>query len=360
MFTKSTAHFIKHFSSIIALLWITIFAPACYSPLETITLPTPFLSVQEYTQTPHSTPTQAITPSITVVPLNTQEPTPNPFLDLYIESLKLRKYGGGVLQDKGNLNGADGFSRKLFKFRSEGLDLYGFMNIPEGDGPFPIIFLLHGYVDPGKYKTLDYSVRYTDALVEAGYITIHPNLRGYQPSDSGENILGIGDTVDLLNLLALVRQQSGSAGLLKKADGTRIGLWGHSMGGGIVMRALIVNQEINAGLLYAAINSDEELNLSHFEKDGRGNDTVPAYASDLEKISPSSFLNEISSPISIHHGGQDDVVPIEWSRDLCDTLGDLEIEVKCNEYPDQPHTFQNSGDSTFISNMIEFFDAYVK
>jgi len=360
MIRKNTTQHMVCIRRIITIFWVVIGAAGCISPSQNVVLPTPVYSIQEFTPTTTSTTAPTITPTATINPLVTLTPTPDPFQNLYLESLKLRSYGGGVLQYEGNLNSTDGFSRKLFKYRSEGLDLYGYINIPDGDGPFPIIFLLHGYVDREGYNTIGYSVRYADALAKEGYMTIHPNLRGYAPSQDGENILGIGDTIDVLNLLELVRQQSRSAGLLEKADSDRIGLWGHSMGGGIVMRALIVDPKISAGLLYAAIHSNEEFNLSHFEKDGRGNEKVIAPASALAKISPSNYLGEITAPISIHHGGLDNVVPIEWSRDLCETLTDIGKEVQCREYPDQPHTFQNSGDANFINNMIAFFDEYVK
>jgi len=360
MLRKNATQHMVCLRKIIAVLWVMLSATACISPIENVVLPTPVHSIQEYTPTTTSTPVPTVMPTPTINPLVTLTPTPDPFMDLYLESLKFRSYGGGVLQDEGNLNGAEGFSRKLFKYRSEGLDLYGFINIPDGDGPFPIIILLHGYVDREGYNTIGYSARYADALVKEDFITIHPNLRGYAPSRNGENILGIGDTVDILNLTALVRQQSGSAGLLEKADADRIGLWGHSMGGSIVMRVLIVDREINGGLLYASIHSNEEFNLSHFEKDGRGIEKVIAPASALAEMSPSNYLSEISSPISIHHGGLDNVVPIEWSRNLCETLTEIGKEVQCREYPDQPHTFQNSGDTNFINNMIDFFDEYVK
>ncbi|MDO9546926.1 MAG: alpha/beta fold hydrolase [Pelolinea sp.] len=346
--------------TIAAAILIMLITAGCAPPMQEVELPTPVHIIQAYTPTITPTIIPTITPTPTINPLVTLTPTPDPFQDLYLDSLKNRSYGGGVLQNEGVLNGADGFSRRLFKYRSEGLDLYGFINIPEGGGPFPIIFLLHGYVDPAKYNTLDYSVRYADALARNGYITIHPNLRGYAPSQNGENILGIGDSIDLLNLIALVRQQSGSAGLLEKADSSRVGLWGHSMGGGIVMRALIVDQGIDAGLLYASIHSNEEFNLFHFEKDGRGIEKVIAPASALANMSPFNFLNDISAPISVHHGGLDDVVPVQWSRNLCETLQELGKEVKCREYPDQPHTFKNSGDLEFINEMIAFFDEFVK
>ena len=360
MLKKNATQHMVSLRRIIAVFWVMISAAACISPLQNAVLPTPVYSIQEYTPTATSTIAPTVTPTATINPLVTLTPTPDPFMDLYLESLKLRNYGGGVLQYEGNLYGADGFSRKLFKYRSEGLDLYGFINIPDGDGPFPIIVLLHGHVDREGYYMLDYSMRYADALAKAGYIAIHPNLRGYAPSQNGENILGIGDTVDVLNLLELVRQQSGSAGLLEKADGDRIGLWGHSMGGGIVMRMLIVDPEISAGLLYATIHSNEEFNLSHFEEDGRGNEKVIAPASSLAKMSPSNYLSEITAPISIHHGDLDDVVPIKWSRDLCETLTNMGKEVQCREYLDQTHTFQDNGDTNFINSMIDFFDEYVK
>lgn len=348
------------FRRLISIFGVIISISACATPIEIPVLPNPVQSVQEYTPTTTSTAIPTAIPTATINPLNTLTPTTDPFLDLYLDSLKSRNYGGGVLQDEGNLNSAEGFTRKLFKYRSEGLYLYGFINIPDGEGPFPIIFLLHGYVDREGYSTVGYSARYADTLAKEDYIAIHPNLRGYEPSQDGENSLGIGDTVDVLNLIALVRQQSGSAGLLEKADSERIGLWGHSMGGGIVMRALIVDSNIDAGLLYATIHPNEEFNLSHFEKDGRGIEKVIAPASALIKISPSYFLDEITAPISIHHGGLDDVIPIEWSRILCATLNEKGKTVQCSEYPNQSHTFQNSGDGDFISNMITFFDEYVK
>ena len=323
-------------------------------------LPTPYAYQVAYTATPIITSTPTIAPTATVNRLITLTPTPDPYRDLYITSLISRNYGGGVLEDMGNLNGAVDFTRKLFRYRSEGLDLYGFINIPQGEGPFPVIVMAHGYIDPVQFSTLDYSVRYADALTEAGYIAIHPNLRGYGPSEDGENVLGTGDAIDVLNLIALIRQQAGSEGLLKQADSERIGLWGHSMGGVVVMRTLIVDQQVKAGLLYASINADESINLSHFEKDGRGNEKTDAPREILNLLSPKNYLDQITAPLAIFHGGKDDVVPVNWSRNLCLALDGIGKEVTCREYPDQPHTFQNSGDAQFIKEMVAFFDAHVR
>lgn len=355
----------RRIDALFVFFWIVLYA-GCVSKPEPIELPSPVVEVSSYTATPTITPTATFTLTPTITPLRTIAPTltatatPDPFVDFYIENLQARKYGGGVLEDAGELNSSAGFTRRLFKYRSEGLELFGFINIPDGDGLYPVIIMLHGFVEPNGYSTLDYSTRYADALAEKGFLVIHPNLRGYDPSEDGENALGIGDTIDTLNIISLVRQQSGSAGLLENADGNRIGLWGHSMGGGVVMRILVIDQGIDAALLYAPIHANEEFNLAHFEKDGRGREKIAAPAVALQKISPLFYLEQIGAPISIHHGTVDAVVPISWSRFLCDFLKEADIEVDCTFYLGQPHTFRNSGDALFIQNTIDFFSAYLK
>lgn len=348
-----------------AILFILLMS-GCVVNAESESLPEPVESVIQYTSTPSpsaiptATPSRTPTPTATLNPLVTLTSTPDPFLELYIDSLKTRNYGGGVLEDVNNVSSPAGFTRKIFKYRSEGLDLFGFINIPEGEGPFPVILVLHGYVEPAEYRTLDYTVRYTDALAEAGYITIHPNLRGYADSENGENIFGIGDTIDTLNLLELIRQQAGSEGMLKRADANRIGVWGHSMGGGITARILVIDREVKAGLLYASIHMNEEFNLAHFEKDGRGNEKIRAPSSALSMISPLNYLDEISAAVSIHHGELDLVVPVKWSQDLCEEFIELEKDVECHTYAEQAHTFRNSGDDAFIREVINFYDRKVK
>ena len=330
--------------------------PVTLTPSATSTfIPTPIPS-QTPTRNVLATRTPSPSPTLTLSPT----PTNNPFRQYYLDTLAGRNFGGGVIQDKGSLNSSSTFTRKLFKYRSEGLDLYGFINIPPGEGPFPVIIMLHGYVPPEEYNTLDYSTRYADALTENGYIVVHPNLRGYAPSEDQDNLLGIGDTVDVLNLLSLLRSQAGEDGFLKTADAERIGLWGHSMGGGIVQRILIIDDDIDAALLYASVSADENLNLNHFDDDGRGNKKMRFPEQALLLISPVYLLDRIESPVSIQHGEADTVVPVEWSRDLCDKLSDLQIKTECTFYPGQPHTFQNSGDTRLIAQTIAFFDQFLK
>ncbi len=352
--------------SIFILIIIGVFLAACAQAQSALILPTPVLHKQQITSTAtYSQPTPTLTPKTPTpspIPdrIATLTPTVDPYERLYIKNLKNKIYGGGVLQDEGLLDEEFGFKRYQFKYRSEGLDLFGFMDVPDGAGPFPVVILLHGAVDFAAYQTVDYTKRYADALAQAGYIAINPNLRGYASSQDGNNDFGVGDTIDTLNLVNLIRSQSGMNGLLEKADKERIGLWGHSMGGGIVLRALIVDQRIKAGLLYASVNADETLNLSHFGNDGRRETKLKLPGAALKLISPSQFLGEINAPLSIHHGAEDEIVPVKWTQDLCRQLQELGKQADCYLYPGQPHTFQNSGDTLFMKRMIDFYDAKLK
>lgn len=255
------------------------------------------------------------------------------------------------------------FTRYLIRYPSDGLNIYGFANIPNDVEPHPVIIALHGYIDPAVYNTLDYTTHYADALASAGYIVLHPNLRGYPPSDGGENLFRVGMAIDVLNLIALVQSQSGGADALQTANPDRIGLWGHSMGGGITTRVLTVTDDVKAAVLYAAMSGDEQKNyeaIRQWSGQTRGLEELNVPAEALARISPMYFLQNITAPVSIHHGMADALVPPDWSTATCDQLVALARSVECHYYEDMPHTFYGAGDEEFIQNTVRFFNQNLK
>jgi dipeptidyl aminopeptidase/acylaminoacyl peptidase len=256
------------------------------------------------------------------------------------------------------------FTRYLVSYPSDGLQIYGFMNVPVGEGPFPVVIASHGYIDPGVYQTLDYTTNYADELARNGYLVLHPNLRGYPPSEDGPNLFRVGMAIDVLNLIALVEAQAGRPGPLAQADASRIGLWGHSMGGGISTRVMTVNPDVDAVLLYGAMSGDEQQNferiLNVFSEGQRGLEELSAPPEALQRISPIYYLDGVEAAVSIHHGSGDAEVPLEWSIDLCDRLEQLNKSVECFTYEAQPHTFSGEGDLLFIFRMVDFFDRFLK
>ncbi len=312
------------------------------------------------TYLPTGTPVPTEAPSATPIP----SATPNLYSHLTIEALAEREYGGGLLEIVETIEETETFKRYLITYPSDGLTIYGHLTVPvEGDN-FPVAIMLHGYILPDEYETVAYTTRYVDALVDAGYFVIHPNLRNYPPSDVGDNPFRIGYATDVLNLIAIIQEQSQDpTGYLRRADATDINLWGHSMGGGVALRVAIANNAdyIRSVVLYGSMSGDEAQNYAKiFEwSDGeRGVFELAASAEQLAEISPINHLERLRAPVSVHHSAADDLVPIAWSEALCAQLEEVEHPVECFTYYLVPHTFRGGADELFMERFIAFFNRW--
>lgn len=337
---------------------VVVFIFLLTSCLPAATLPT---STPSPTETPFVTATSLPSETPTFVP--TISSTPDPYYNWSNTYLRSRTYGGGQIEFVEVMEQTFFFTRYLIRYPSDGLNIYGFANIPNDDQVHPVIIALHGYIDPAIYYTLDYTTMYADALASAGYIVLHPNLRGYQPSDDGENLFRVGMAIDVMNLIALVQSQSGGTDSLKNANPNAIGLWGHSMGGGITTRIITVTDDVKAAVLYAAMTGDEQKNynaIREWSGQTRGLDELNVPAEALLNISSMYFFGNITAAVSIHHGAADELVPMEWSQTTCGQLQSLGKNVECLYYENMPHTFYGDGNQQFIQNTVQFFDRHLK
>lgn len=326
--------------------------PTAYVPTRVPTLP-------PATATPSPPPTATTEHTPTPIPTSTVSPTPDPYAGWTIADLSNRSYGGGQPQILDTMATTNLFSRYLITYPSDELTIYGFMNVPPGEGPFPVVLLLHGYVNPANYNTQTYTTTYADALAQAGYLVIHPNFRNYPPSDNGPNEFRAGYAIDVLNLVALVQQQGGRSGPFQPAKPDDISLWGHSMGGGVALRVITINPDIRRTVLYGSMSGDEYKNYQYIFDwtDGRsGLEELSVPASDMFRIAPINHLDRIVGKVSIHHGTADSQVPPAWSTELCQTLQALGKEVECFTYLGQPHFFVSQGDRLFRQRVLDFLD----
>lgn len=260
-----------------------------------------------------------------------------------LEALATRSYGEGDLRIEYPWQETQEFTRYYITYDSDGLNIHGYVNVPKGRGPFPVVIALHGYIPPSEYETLDYSTRYADSIARKGYIVLHPNMRNFPPSDSPGRVRDFqtGYTADVLNLLAHVRELAGQEGIFMNADMERMGIWGHSLGGGVALRVTNLVPEVKAAVLYGAVSQRYTSSSASFN------------VYDLEAT---------EAAFSVHHGELDDIISPEWSRTLCAQLEDAGREYECYFYEDQPHTFIRSGeaDPLFIQRTVLFLDNYLK
>jgi dipeptidyl aminopeptidase/acylaminoacyl peptidase len=315
------------------------------------------------------------TPTVTRYPL-TLDPK-----YLSIDALRARKYEPGTIQIVRTIEEQKSFRRVQIEYQSDGLRITGMMNIPHGAGPFPVVVLDHGYFKPAEYKTGDGTIRAADVFAQGGYLTIAPDYRCYAGSQCGPDPFYIGYAIDVLNLIASIPS-------LPYADSSRIGIWGHSMGGGITIRVLAVSESLKVASLYGSLTGDDEVHycwlygcktplvtpvppssnrMTEFDPEFFQGVATPDTSNDYRarlheiflKSSPILNLKYIDTPVIIHHGEADDIVPLQWSVDLATKLSAQGKTAMLYTYPGEGHVFAGWGWQLFMARTLAFFDEFL-
>jgi len=297
---------------------------------------------------------------ITPTPLPTA--TLAPYEQFTIDYLRKRTYGGGGIEVLEKLSETGSFSSYSIRYPSDGLHIYGFMNIPTGPGPFPVIVSVHGYAPPDTYYRFDTEADFAGFFAENQFIVIHPGLRNHPPSDNGDNLLRVGMSVDVMNLIALVKEHGNLPAELTTANPELLGLWGTSMGGEIALRILTISPHIKAAVLYSPLSGNNERNsrqLYEFTRDEQFQQDLQVPLEMLDRISPMYFYHRITSAVQIHHGTADTTAPISWAVETCDFLKSAYVPVQCIYYQDASHLFSGEDEENLRRNALEFYKLHL-
>jgi fermentation-respiration switch protein FrsA (DUF1100 family) len=320
------------------------------------------------TEIPSQTPTATASPTATPSPTPTLHP-------MMIEAMRQQDYPGSEITIEDTLDPGVNYSRYYVSYESEGLKQYALLTIPFGERPaagWPVIVFNHGFIPPNVYRTTERYINYVGRLAESGYIVIRPDYRGHDQSE-GEASGAYGSpgyVVDVLNAMASVKR-------LAEADADRIGMWGHSMGGYITLRSMVISQEIKAGVIWAGVvapypdpfargpTQTPPPGATPQPRRGGWRGWLEIYGSPEENpefwngVSANSFLTELSGPIQLHHGTADESVPLAASETLYAQLQAAGMPGELYTYDGDNHNL--SGYFTTVMNRtIEFFDTYLK
>ena len=279
-----------------------------------------------------------------------------------IEGLRSRSYGEGQIEILKVMEETPKFTRYLFAYPSDGLRITGMLDRPKGDGPFPVLILNHGYYPLDVYQTGNGSKLATDYLEFRGFLVLAPDFRSHAGSDDAPNPFRAGHVIDTLNLIPLAQQ-------LPEARPGKIGMWGHSNGGAITAKAIVVSDQIAAAVIYSPASSniveDDQFRLGLAQSRGGDIDRVdwpvtPEEAPDLyQRLSPLPYLRYVQGPVMIHWGTADETVPRKWPQDLRDDLAQAGKEVTLYLYDGQPHSFRGAANDLYLRRTAEFFARYV-
>lgn len=277
--------------------------------------------------------------------------------DSFIENLRKRDFKSGEITIEETQVHTSSYTSYIISYPSDNLKIYGMMNVPDGNGPFPVIVLNHGYFNQSSFTSGDGTRTMAEILASNGYITLASDYRGFGKSQNdGQGSRGHRPeyAIDVLNLIASVKS-------LKKADQNKIGIWGHSMGGEVALRVAETTDKLKAIVLWAPTSASASDNAAFYSRGRQGASlSTNQNRNAQEGISPINYLKYINAPISLHQGLSDTEVNPQWSKNLADALKKEGKSFEYFEYPGQDHNFRNLGWDEISQKTLEFFNRYLK
>jgi uncharacterized protein len=348
-------------------------APAAVQPaVATAVVEQPTLApVATNTLAASPTPTP-MAPTLTPSPVPTSTPTPDP---MSITAMRNGSYPGSDIVIVKELTAAIGYHRYYAFYLSQGLKIYGLLTVPNGDPPpggWPAIVFNHGYIPPTQYVTTERYVAYVDYLARAGYVVYKIDYRGNGNSEGiARGAYGDpGYTVDVLNAISSLQK-------FPQVNPQKIGMWGHSMGGYLTLRAMVISKAIKVGVIWAGVvgsyadlvdiwhHNDLATPTAQPNSPNWKHKWIDLYGTPQEdpqfwdSISATSYLADLSGPLQLHHDTQDSEVPYVFSQTLAKDVQNVGGTVEFYSYPGDDHNLANSF-GLAMSRTIAFFDKYLK
>lgn len=302
----------------------------------------------------------------------TANPVPHP---MSIIAMRAGEYQGSEITIVKELDKGSNYRRYYAYYLSEGLKIYALLTIPEADAPeggFPVIVFNHGYIPPDVYKTTERYIAYVDEIAKAGYVVFRIDYRGHDESE-GEAAGAYGDRgyqIDVLNAVASIKQ-------LPEVNPDLIGMWGHSMGGYLTLRTMVISEDVKVGVIWAGVVASYPDLLYNWRRTGsftpspssRGvgwrTSWIETYGTPeqnpvfWDSISATTYLADLSGPLEMHHGTEDKDVPVEFSVRLAELARNAGQVANLYTYAGDNHNISENF-STAMQRTIVFFDSVLK
>ncbi|HWC79379.1 MAG TPA: S9 family peptidase [Pseudonocardiaceae bacterium] len=240
--------------------------------------------------------------------------------------------------------------RELTGAAADGYPVHGFLVLPDGPGPHPVLLHVHG----GPFSFHRWAF-FDEAQVyaSAGYAVVLPNPRG--SSGYGQehgravvNAFGENDVVDVLAVLDLALADPA-------CDAERVGVMGGSYGG--FMTSWLAG---NHGERFRAAWSERAVNAwdSFLGSSDIGSDFVDDYVGgdrDTQwRKSPLAYADNIRIPFLVAHSEHDWRCPIEQGQRMFVALQRNGVESEFLLFPGEGHELSRSGRP---SHRVQRFEA---
>jgi uncharacterized protein len=302
-------------------------------------------------------------------------PTPFPFQELSIPYLRSRAFNSQLTKPQ-KISQNNSYTSYLTSYKSDGYKINALLTKPNKKQPengFPAIVFVHGYIPPEEYKTTEKYEDYVDYLARSGFVILKIDLRGHGQSEgepSGAYYSG-DYVIDTLNAYSALENSD-------FVNNKAIGLWGHSMAGNVILRAVAVNANIPAVVIWAGAvytyqdfqeygiqdNSYQPPSPSSKRKEKREKlfNLYGGFSKSSQfwqSVVPTNYIANYQGAISLNHAKNDQVVDIRFSTNLKKILENQNIEHELNIYNDGGHNIDEPAFSNAMQNTVSFFQKHL-
>lgn len=254
---------------------------------------------------------------------------------------------------------------ELVKIQSfDALAVPAWVYVPEGRGPHPVLIWVHGGPEQQFVPAFNPLIQFL--AQELGIAVVAPNIRG--SNGYGKTYLTLDDGFkreDAIKDIGAVLDWIGEDSFL---DETRVGIYGGSYGGYVVLASLAAYPDrFAAGVNLVGISNFVTFleNTSVYRQDQRrveyGDERQPAMREFLNRISPLNHAHKIRAPLFVAHGANDPRVPLGEARQIVDAVRDNGSEAWLMVAHDEGHGFRKRRNrDAFYEAMVTFLDTHLK
>ena len=235
----------------------------------------------------------------------------------------------------------------------DGLTIPGFLTVPHGEPPFPLVVLPHG--GPFVHEIILFD-EWAQLLANNGYLVLQPQYRGSQGygmkfytaafEEGGQGGYAMQDDKD-----------DGALHLVKEglADPDRIAMFGWSYGGYAALVAAARTPQIYQCTVAGAAVADRMMQVNYFRDNVDGAEGLAFVRTWLRSLSPIEDVEKINVPMLIVHGDVDQRVPVDHANKYLKELDKHGKSYKYVELEGADH-FSNT---LFYEHKIKFYSALI-
>ena len=232
----------------------------------------------------------------------------------------------------------------------DGYPVHGWVAVPEGEGPFPVILQIHG----GPYA--HYGVHLfdeTQVLVAAGYAVVYANPRGSAGYGRahGRSIrhrMGTVDFADVIDFLdAAIEADS-------RLDGSRVGVMGGSYGGYLTAWTIAHDHRFAAAIVERGFLDPVSFAGTSDIGSFFGDEYVGVDPVEIEAQSPMAAVSLVRTPTLVVHSELDFRCPLEQATRYYTALKRQGVDAEMLVFPGENHELTRAGSPR---HRVERFEA---